>query len=513
MTWAKSALTTLIFSLALVGCGGGTTTYNNQVSVSGLAANEQVILQNNNANPITVSANQTVTFPASWQTSKAYAVTVASQTPGVTCATSSASGTMGTADVTVTVSCGAGTESVLYSFAGGAGDGIRPHNLVIDSNGNLYGTTYYGGVGYTGNLTGNGTVFKLVSNGVGGYSESVLYSFGTNGGTDGVNPLAGLIIDSSGNLYGTTMNGGTSGDGTIFKLTLNSNGNYSESVLWNFTGSNGLTGTGVTGDGAYPYAGHLIMDSNGNLYGTTKNGGTYGFGTVFKLTTDGTESVLHSFAGKDGLTGSGVTGDGANPVEELIIDNNNNLFGTTRYGGVNGNGSVFEITANGQESVLYSFGANSATDGANPYSSLIMDTSGNLYGTTQNGGNNNKGTVFMLTKSTGYTESVLYNFGTSSTTDGANPVAGLITDTSGNLYGTTYYGGIGYTGSDTGYGIVFKLTPNNNAGYTESVLYSFGTGTDGATPYASLITDTAGNLYGTTINGGTNNSGTVFKIN
>jgi uncharacterized repeat protein (TIGR03803 family) len=393
MIGIKSVITVTVVSLALASCGGGSVgsttgsnptpvaseTYLNQVAVSGLTTNESVILQDNNANPITVSANQTVTFPASWQTTNTYAVTVASQTPGVTCGTSSASGTTGIADVTVTVSCSAGTESVLYSFSTGTDGAIPVAGLITDGNGNLYGTTFNGGT------NSNGTVFKLTPNSAGGYNESVLYSFGT--GTDGANPQqAALITDGNGNLYGTTFNGGTNGNGTVFKLTPNSAGGYNESVLYRF-GANGAT------DGANPYAG-LITDTNGNFYGTTAYGGTNSNGTVYKLTPNSTggytESVLHSFAGG--------TGDGAIPVASLITDGNGNFYGTTQYGGTNNNGTVFKLIANSSggytESVLFSFGT--GTDGANPYAGLITDASGNLYGTTQNGGTNNSGSVFKI---------------------------------------------------------------------------------------------------------------------
>ncbi len=516
MIGIKSVITVTVVSLALASCGGGSVgsttgsnptpvaseTYLNQVAVSGLTTNESVTLQDNNANPITVSANQIVTFPASWQTTNTYAVTVASQTPGVTCGTSSASGTTGIADVTVTVSCSGGTESVLYRFAGGTVDSSSPlAGLIIDVNGNMYGTTVYGGT------NNKGTVFKLTANGSGGYIESVLYEFGTNGATDGSNPYyAGLIMDASGNLYGTTYNGGAYGKGTIFKLTANASGGYTETVLYSVAGG---------ADGANPNAG-LIIDANGNLYGTTGySGSTNDSGTVFKLTANGsggyTESVLYRFAGG--------TVDGSNPLASLIMDASGNLYGTTYNGGVGwaglftGNGTVFKLTpstSNGvttyQETILHSF-AGGAADGSNPNAVLIIDASGNLYGTTQNGGTNNNGTVFKLIANGNgsYTESVLYSFG--SGTDGANPYAGLITDASGNLYGTTNGGGT------NGNGTVFKLTATGNSDYTENVLYSFGAGTDGANPLSTLITDTSGNLYGTTSGGGVNGNGTVFKIN
>jgi uncharacterized repeat protein (TIGR03803 family) len=249
----------------------------------------------------------------------------------------------------------------------------------------------------------------------------------------------------------------------------------------------------------------MISDSSGNLYGTTRSGGDSDVGTVFKLAPTGsggyTESVLHAFTGSS---------DGANPVGRLLMDSQGNLYGTTEFGGSNNTGTVFKLSPSGggyTESILYSFAAGS--DGANPVACLIMDTTGNLYGTTAYGGGssiNSNGTVFKLAPngSGGYTESVLYRFTGGS--DGANPFGGLIMDTAGNLYGTTYYGGGSQNDGD-----VFKLAPNGSGGYTESVLYSF-TGGDGANSLADLMLDTGGNLYGTTQSGGSNNSGTVFML-
>src|SRR5271167_2135923 len=278
---------------------------------------------------------------------------------------------------------------------------------------------------------------------------------------------------------------------------------WSDKVLHNFN-DNGT-------DGYYPYA-SLIFDAAGNLYGTTSFGGAYGYGTVFELTpTAGggwTETVLHSF-------GNGT--DGAEPYASLIFDAAGNLYGTTQYGGIYHVGTAFELTptAGGgwTATVLYNFGSRSGsgTDGYWP-SSLILDAAGNLYGTTQSGGTHGVGMVFELTPTAdgGWTEQVLHNFG-SSGTDGAFTQAGLIFDAAGNLYGTTFEGGSYILGT------VFELTPTAGGGWTETVLHSFGNGTDGAYPYASLIFDAVGNLYGTTQHGGTYNfcsggCGTVFEL-
>jgi uncharacterized repeat protein (TIGR03803 family) len=333
-------------------------------------------------------------------------------------------------------SSGTYSEKVLYSFTGSGGDGSHPYaGLIMDASGNLYSTTE------TGGTSGYGTVFELV-NSSGSYSEKVLYSF-TGSGGDGSDPLAGLIMDASGNLYSTTFDGGTSGCGTVFEL-VNSSSTYSEKVLHSFANSGG--------DGWRPYAG-LIMDASGNLYGTTYVGGTSGPGTVFELVnSSGTysEKVLYSF------TGSG--GDGSQPVAGLIMDASGNLYGTTLIGGTSedcygGCGTVFELVNSSgtySEKVLHSF---TYSDGEYPQAGLIMDASGNLYGTTEEGGTSGgNGTVFELVNSSGaYSEKVLYSF-TDSSWDGFYVTAGLIMDASGNLYGTTG------EGDASGYGTVFEVT-------------------------------------------------------
>lgn len=267
--------------------------------------------------------------------------------------------------------------------------------------------------------------------------------------------------------------------------------------------------TDVNGDGAIPYRG-LIADAAGNLYGTTFFGGAsaLGAGTVFKLTNSSgnwIETALYSFPG--------FNGDAENPEGSLIMDSSGNLYGTTLGGGANGVGTVFELVNSSgtyTERVLYSFTAGS--DGGFPLAGLIMDASGNLYGTANSGGNSSDcpggcGVVFKVTPTTG-TEVVLYSFTGS---DGAAPYAGLIADASGNLYGTTELGGNLSDCSGQGCGVVFELV-NSSGNYTENVLYSFTGGSDGAAPTAGLIADASGNLYGTTYLGGTNNDGTVFKL-
>jgi uncharacterized repeat protein (TIGR03803 family)/YVTN family beta-propeller protein len=336
--------------------------------------------------------------------------------------------------------------------------------------------------------------------GAGGCKNKVLYRF--RGGADGASPVSSLILDKAGNLYGTTSSGGVSsstcpgGCGTIFKLTHQPDGSWTKSVLHRF----------VDTDGATPLGG-LIFDAAGNLYGTASAGGSCSHcGVVFKLTpnADGTwtEHVLHRFTG-----GS----DGGQPVASLMLDLAGNVYGTTGYGGAYAYGVVFKLTpsSNGTwtESVLHAF---DLADGSNPLAGLTFDVAGNLFGTTITGsgsgcpGSSSCGTAFQLTPHSNgmWTESVLHEF---ELTDGSYPLAGLIFDAAGTLYGTTRYGGA------FGDGLVFKLTPNSKGGWTEQVLHQF-TGKDGAHPYAGLVFDGAGNLYGTTQAGGPEGYGSVFKL-
>jgi len=309
---------------------------------------------------------------------------------------------------------------------------------------------------------------------------SVRYSF--TGGMDGANPSGGLLRDAQGNLYGTTPVGGSTGYGTVFKV--NTTGR--ESVLYSFTG---------TGDGAYP-TGSLVRDGQGTLYGTTSGGGAYGAGTVFKVDKRGKETVLYSF------TGTG--GDGAYPQAGLVRDAQGNLYSTTWQGGASGVGTVFKVDNTGTETVLYSF-KYIGGDGGYPIAGVVRDARGNLYGTTERGGdlkcNNGLGCGTVYRVDTTGKETVLHSF--TGPGDGIVPNAGLVRDAQGNLYGATSSGGA------YAYGTVFKVDTTGK----ETVLHSFsGTGGDGSYPYVSLVRDTQGNLYGTTAEGGRAYFGTVFKV-
>jgi uncharacterized repeat protein (TIGR03803 family) len=256
------------------------------------------------------------------------------------------------------------------------------------------------------------------------------------------------------------------------------------SVVHNFTGGS---------DGGNPVDG-FTMSPSGALYGVASSGGTSGYGVVFKVAGKGSETVLHSFAGG---------ADGATPNGHVIMNASGTLFGTTTSGGAAGQGTVYRLEGK-RETVLYSFAG--GTDGASPQAGLTMDAAGNLYGTTSAGGSSGNGTVFELVapkkKNGQWKETVLYSFGTG--TDGATPIGGVHLDSAGNLYGTTSVGGA------YGYGAIFELKPG--ATWTESILYSFQNTQDGAYPYAGLISDAAGNLYGAATDGGTGGGGTIFEL-
>jgi uncharacterized repeat protein (TIGR03803 family) len=321
----------------------------------------------------------------------------------------------------------------------------------------------------------------LVTSGLQAQTFNVIHSFS---GSDGSGPLAGLAIDSKGNLYGTTNSGGVHGAGAVFRA----NGSGQEHVLYSF-GS-------IANDGANPES-SLIFDASGNLYGTTFSGGVSGNGTVFKLTPKGVETVLYSFAGG---------ADGANPEARLAMDKLGNLYGTTSAGGLSGEGTVFEISKAGQHSVLYSFGGGS--DGTVPVAGVTLDAKGNLYGTTSSGGSYSYGTVFELKRlQSGWAERILYNFQMQA--DGGIPYAGVVFDHAGNLYGGTTDGGGGVGG---GGGTIFKLSPSSGGVWTFDVLYSlYGWNISG--PFRDLFFNTAsGVIYGTTHCDGTYEAGTVYQL-
>src|ERR1039457_2746319 len=298
-------------------------------------------------------------------------------------------------------------------------------------------------------------------------------------GTDGRNPHAGLVQATNGDLYGTT-------NGTVFKITPGG----TLTTPCSFCSQTNCT------DGTVAQAA-LVQAANGDLYGTTYGGGTNGYGTVFKITPGGTLTTLYSFCFQSGCT------DGVEPYPGLVQAANGDLYGTAYGGGTNGYGTVFKITPGGTLTTLYSFCSRSGcTDGAYPYAALVQAANGALYGTSIFGGTNGGGTVFRI--ATSGTLTTLYS-SCSPCADGANPWAGLVQAADGDFYGTTFFGGA------TGTGTVFKITPTGEL----TTLYSFCSQTnctDGAAPASGLVQDTNGDFYGTTLEGGANNEGTVFRL-
>jgi uncharacterized repeat protein (TIGR03803 family) len=334
--------------------------------------------------------------------------------------------------------------------------------LALDARGNLFGTTEFGGAG---NL---GTVF-VVPAGTGFISTLAFFNY-----TNGDNPLGSTVLDARGNLFGTTANGGINGRGTVFELAAGS-GSITTLASFNYT------------NGAHPVGG-LILDAQGNLFGTTSNGGANGRGTVFEIVAgSGSLTTLASFNYTNG----------AIPVGRLALDAQGNLFGTTSNGGANGRGTVFEIVAgSGSITTLASF---NGVNGAYASGGVALDARGNLFGTTQLGGANNVGTAFEVPAGSG-SITTLASFNVA---NGANPMGGLILDAPGNLFGTTQVGGANDAGT------AFEIAAGSGSITT---LASFSTFLSGSGPAGGLILDARGNLFGTTQLGGANGLGTVFEL-
>jgi len=393
----------------------------------------------------------------------------------------------------------AGTETVIYNFDNYSGDGYYPYSsLVADKAGNLYGTTYQGGA------NGLGSVFELSLSG-GVWTETLLYSFAGDATGDGEYPVySPLVFDKAGNLYGTTEYGGSTSCncGVVFELT-KSGSTWKETILHSFLGYSQK-------DGYLPQAG-LSFDSTGNIFGTTYQGGTFNVGTVFELlpVKGGWKyRLIHNFNTQNG--GAGY------PLGGITQGANGYYYGTTYYGGFAYNaGTIYRLfqarnTWVGQNVFYFLEGG----DGIYPNSSLTMDAKGNMYGTTYYGGAGEScsggcGTVYKLTpgKNNTYAQSVIYSF-QAGVKDGQNPDsgAGVTLDATGNLYGTTLYGG-----STENAGTVYKLKPSGTS-YKESLLWSFDTVSgDGYYPRAGVII-VKGNVYGTTSSGGSHGTGIAFEI-
>jgi uncharacterized repeat protein (TIGR03803 family) len=457
-------------------------------TISGMSSSGMVLVNGSDTLAVQPGASR-FTMPAAVAYTSAYAVTIQTQPTGLSCSVSDGMGTMGSAAVSnIAVTCSANTYTV-----GGTISGLTASGLVLLDNGAdatslnanaaqftlntgvAYGAAYVisvqtpptGLVCSVSNGTGTMGAADVISVNIACVSNfALLHSF-AGGSSDSAAPYHTLIQGGDGDFYGTTLAGGASNVGTIFKITPSG----TDSVFYSFA--------------SIPYAG-LIQSSDGNIYGTTASGGVSGRGTVFKITPSGTESVLYSFP-----AGS------SDPYTGLIQGRDGNFYGTTGAGGANDDGTVFKITPSGTESVLYAF-PKTGSDGETPYAGLIQGSDGNFYGTTYFGGAGGLGAVFKITPSG--SETVLYSF--TAGTDGAHPYAGVIQGSDGNFYGTTYQGGA------SGLGTVFKLTPSG----TETVLYSFAGGSDGANPEAGLTQGSDGNFYGNTFQGGASGLGIVFKI-
>jgi hypothetical protein len=423
-------------------------------------------------------------------------------------------------------------EKVLYSFQGLPDRGYPVGSVVFDKAGNLYGATQEGGSSSCTSIYQCGTVYQLTAPATKGdpWTETVLHIFKGNAHNDGASPQGGLIIDSAGNLYGTTGYGGTGdcvllgsrlGCGTVYEISppQQKGAAWTETVLYSFP----------TSKQGYVPAGDLVFDSAGNLYGATIFGGGYGTtcdgfyqycGAVFELSPPRTkrgkwtEKVLHGFKGGT---------DGAEPNGGLVIDSVDTIYGTTFYGGnesgecdSGGCGTVFELkpptrkSGGWTEKILHRF---DGQDGADPAAGVVLASNGDLYGTAEGGANGGSGDVFSLAVPTKrgdpWKETQLHRF--SNGNDGTNPGGGLIFDASGNLYGTAL-------GGETHGGVVFRLRPPKQGNsWPLTVLYNLLGPPDGDHPTAGLVLDSKGNLYSTTVWGGTGQScqggcGTVFEV-
>jgi len=376
-------------------------------------------------------------------------------------------------------------ETILHSFAGGT-DGAEPiGGLVSGPNGHLYGTTSGGGNGAC--QGGCGTVFELSPNGDGTWTETQLYSFASE--DDGAFPNTGVVFDQAGNLYGATIYGGTNDDGTVFRLTPPAKPGtaWAHTVLYNFVGDV---------DGEY-CLGNLTLDPAGNLYGAALFGGLYGAGTIFQLVPSQqgqawTLNVLHAFQG---------TNDGLDPFGAVVLDSRGAVYGTTY------SGTVFRLQPPPPGQTAWSLHVLYRLDSIAAVGPLLVRHPIALYGTTALGGATNDGTIFQLTPpnqpGASWNATTLYEF--KGGADGWYPLNGLVADRSGQLYGVTASGGAFDSGT------VFRLSPGQGGSWTKTTLYQFKGGRDASGPGAGVILGQRA-LFGTTSSGGLSNLGTVFQL-
>ena len=365
----------------------------------------------------------------------------------------------------------AAREQVLHSFSGVTSGGMT--SMIFDAAGNLYGTE--------GPVEGGGGVFRLSPAANGQWDYQLLYMF--KYGYDGAYPQGRLVIDSGGNLYGTTWQAGFYNSGTVYELSPNSAGQWDFSVLHAF---NGL-------DDGWGSDSGMVFDAVGNLYGNTSGGGVYGGGTAFELTPDSAGKWeyrnIFNFSPNNG------------PVTNLVMDPEANLYGAGYSGLVE---LSPQVDGSWAETSSYTF---TSADGIGAYGQLARDNVGNLYLTNAGGGEFHGGTALQLSPQSDRTwvSTVLHSF-EATIADGRYPASGLALDQAGNLYGTTTSGGRLKEGT------VFKLTNDGNGQWTESILYSFAAGSDGYNPQTGLVLDQKGNVYGSTTWGGAKGQGVVFKV-
>jgi len=399
----------VILATACGGGGGSATSgppYTIGGMVTGMNPGGQVTLLNNGSNPTEVKSNTSFAFSDMLGKGTSYNVSIKTDPLLQTCTPSKATGSFLSANVSnVDINCVTSKLRVL-----GSANGEFVTNLLLANDGNFYG-------GANDGLVDNGFVFKITPDG----SFSIIYSF-AGGPNDGSFPYGALVQASDGNLYGETVGGGATGNGVIYKLTLSG----TETVLYSFAGA--------PGDGSSPNG--LTIGADGNLYGTTLNGGVHpspnsAFGTsgvFFRMTLAGQETILYSF---------GATGDGANPYSAMIQGTDGNFYGTTEFGGTDNGGTVFKMTSDGTETILHSFGA--AGDAKWPYRTRVLQASdGNFYGSTSSGGTYDYGAIFKISPSG--TETVLYSFNKGNEAP-YGPGSSLIQGNDGNFYGTSMGGG------------------------------------------------------------------------
>jgi uncharacterized repeat protein (TIGR03803 family) len=377
------------------------------------------------------------------------------------------------------------TTNVIFSFEEDEGE-YADTDLDTDIAGNIYGTTVLGGD------FGSGTVFQL-SPTPNGWVHTVLYSF--TGGADGGEPYKGVSVDSQGNLYGTAVTGGSGncegGCGVVYKL-INTGGTWTQKVVHAFTGGHDGSGAGA----------RVTVDPAGNIYGMTPTGGAYGLGTIYKTRAGAAGSmafqVIHAFTGGT---------DGASGSAGRMILRDGHLYGAATTGGSYGSGVVFELTPRtlGQWDFKTIYTFQGQPDGSFPYGALLFDAAGNIYGTTYYGGASGIGAVYKLSpQAVGeWTETVLYSFQEGA--DGNSPISNLVFDKTGNLYGTTSEGGLGS-------GVIFKLAPAGGGVWTETVVHAFAGPPDGGFSYNGMVVDAFGNFYGATVHGGENDDGCVYQF-